>query len=180
MNVGEALPGVASPLTWSILSQFSDTGFRRAFGALGCTVPKDAELVGNFRGRIYLNLTELMAIASAVPGLRPARLLALGGGGEIARLEEETQPRSRAGFFLRLPATVTRFARENVTLSRRLERFDAEYAAEKAHLLGVDFRILAGAALAAAQRDVERLLDRTGAIMMTCYGNLLSGLPTFL
>jgi pyruvate,water dikinase len=57
-NVGEALPGVVTPLTWSVLSQFSDLGFRRAFGAMGCTVPRDAELVGDFRGRIYINLTE--------------------------------------------------------------------------------------------------------------------------
>ena len=50
VNVGEALPGVATPLTWSVLSGFSELGFRRAFAALGCRVPKDAELVGNFRG----------------------------------------------------------------------------------------------------------------------------------
>ena len=58
VNVGEALPGVATPLTWSVLSGFSDLGFRRAFAALGCTVPRRSNLVGNFRGRIYLNLSE--------------------------------------------------------------------------------------------------------------------------
>ncbi|MEM1415584.1 MAG: PEP/pyruvate-binding domain-containing protein, partial [Myxococcota bacterium] len=82
VNVGEALPGVATPLTWSILSGFSELGFRRALGSLGCTVPRDAELVGSFRGRIYLNLSELLGLLSQVPGLRPKTLLALGGGGE--------------------------------------------------------------------------------------------------
>ncbi len=82
LNVGEALPGVATPFTWSILSGFSELGFRRAFGALGCSVPRDAELVGSFRGRIYLNLTEFMSIASQVPGLKAKTLLSLGGGDE--------------------------------------------------------------------------------------------------
>ena len=57
MQTSETL-GVATPFTWSVLSQFSELGFRRAFGAMGCAVPRDAELVGDFRGRIYLNLTE--------------------------------------------------------------------------------------------------------------------------
>ncbi|HTJ83672.1 MAG TPA: PEP/pyruvate-binding domain-containing protein, partial [Polyangiaceae bacterium] len=34
-NVGEALPGAATPLTWSVARQFSDLGFRAAFAALG-------------------------------------------------------------------------------------------------------------------------------------------------
>src|SRR5207249_6146094 len=30
-NLAEALPGVATPLTWSVAAQFSELGFRRAF-----------------------------------------------------------------------------------------------------------------------------------------------------
>ena len=37
VNVGEAIPGVATPLTWSVAGAFSEAGFRRAFAALGCT-----------------------------------------------------------------------------------------------------------------------------------------------
>ncbi len=108
VNVGEALPGVATPLTWSILSEFSERGFRRAFGSVGCSVPKDAELVGSFRGRIYLNMSEFMEIASQVPGLRPRTLLALAGGGEADRLEMDVEPRGSSRFLMRLPLTVAR------------------------------------------------------------------------
>jgi phosphohistidine swiveling domain-containing protein len=174
VNVGEALPGVATPLTWSILSKFSDLGFRRAFGALGCTVPRDAELVGDFRGRIYLNLSEFMAILTQVPGLRPRTLLALGGGGEAERLEAEIEARGRSAFLVRLPFTVSRFMRENVAITARVAEFEAAFAVERARLGGVDLRILAPAALGSTLRDVERLLDDTGAIMLTCYGNLLA------
>ncbi len=173
VNVGEALPGVATPLTWSILSKFSELGFRRAFGSLGCSVPRDAELVGDFRGRIYLNLSEFMSILSQVPGLRPRTMLALGGGGEVDRLEADVQARGHAAFVARLPFTVTRFVRENAAITSRVAAFEETFAVEFARVGGVDLRILAPAALAHALRDVERLLDDTGAIMLTCYGNLL-------
>src|SRR5262249_38072185 len=47
VNVGEALPGVATPFTWSVAKAFSETGFRTAFATLGCRAPKNAQLVGN-------------------------------------------------------------------------------------------------------------------------------------
>ena len=173
VNVGEALPGVATPLTWSILSRFSELGFRRAFGSLGCSVPKDAELVGSFRGRIYLNMTEFMGILTQVPGLRPKMLLALGGGGEVDRLESDLVPQSSMGFLRRLPLTVTRFARENLSMAERIEAFEELFEVERMRLGGVDPRILTAPALAKMLEDVERLLDQSGAIMLTVYGNLL-------
>lgn len=174
VNVGEALPGVATPLTWSVASDFSELGFRRAFGALGCSVPRDAELVGNFRGRIYLNLTEFMAIASQVPGLRPKTLLSLGGGGEVERLEADLERRGRIGFIARLPMTASRFARENYRIGERVKEFEAYFADEDRRIGHLDLRILSSLALAKTLQDVMRLLDASGAIMLTCYGNLLS------
>ncbi len=172
VNVGEALPGVATPLTWSVLSSFSELGFRRAFGSLGCTVPKEAELVGSFRGRIYLNMTEFMSILTQVPGLRPRALLALGGGGEVERLEADVERRSPAAFLARLPWTATRFARENFQLTERVEAFEATFASERRRL-AIDPRVLAPQALDRMLTSVERLLDEAGAVMLTAYGNLL-------
>ncbi|MEM9193766.1 MAG: PEP/pyruvate-binding domain-containing protein [Myxococcota bacterium] len=173
INVGEALPGVATPLTWSVLSAFSDLGFRRAFGSLGCSVPKDAELVGNFRGRIYLNLSEFVAIASQVPGLRPRTLLSFGGGGEEARLEADMEQRGYRGFLLRLPLTVSRFVRENYQISARVGEFEEMFEAERARYRHMDVRILSPGGLSKTLRDVESLLNDTGSVMLTCYGNLL-------
>jgi pyruvate,water dikinase len=173
-NVGEALPGVATPLTWSVLSEFSERGFRRAFGALGCKVPKDAELVGSFRGRIYLNLTEFMHIASQVPGLRPRTLMALGGGGEVERLEMQHEAQGSAGFMLRLPLTVGRYLRENAGLTDRVRRFESSFAEERARLVGLDFRVLSNTGLDRVLYRVERLLDDSGLVMLNVYGNLLA------
>lgn len=176
VNVGEALPGVASPLTWSILSGFSDVGFRRAFGALGCSVPTDAELVGNFRGRIYLNLTEFFAIAAQVPGLSPRSILALGGGGELAALEAslDAESPSSAAFFARLPRTALRFARENFRLSARVESFEVWFERERGRIGSMDLRLLSSTAVHRLLFEVERLLDQSGQILLTAYGNLLA------
>ncbi|MCC7536201.1 MAG: phosphoenolpyruvate synthase [Deltaproteobacteria bacterium] len=173
VNVGEALPGVATPLTWSILGGFSELGFRRAFGSLGCSVPRDAKLVGNFRGRIYLNMSEFMAIASQVPGLSPASILAFGGGGEIDRLEAGVPHRSRAAVVARVPLTIARYARENWNLGERVSRFEEEFAAERGRFERTDLRIVAPAALDQTLVEIEQLLERTGAVMLTVYGNLL-------
>jgi hypothetical protein len=40
--------GAATPLTWSIAQNFAEKGFREAFGALGCKVPKGETLVAKF------------------------------------------------------------------------------------------------------------------------------------
>ncbi|MCA9609073.1 MAG: hypothetical protein KC619_25905 [Myxococcales bacterium] len=173
VNVGEALPGVATPLTWSILSEFSERGFRRAFGAVGCSVPKDAELVGSFRGRIYLNMSEFMEIASQVPGLRPKTLLALAGGGEAERLEMDIEERSSTKFMMRLPLTVARYARENVGLAERVARFEKGFTEERNRLTSIDFRVLSSSGLDRVLFRVERLLDESGQVMLNVYGNML-------
>lgn len=174
VNVGEALPGVASPFTWSILSEFSERGFRRAFGALGCTVPRDAELVGSFRGRIYLNLSEFMSIASQVPGLRPRNLLALAGGGEVERLEMDTESRSSTAFLLRLPLTVGRYVRQNLGLAERVRRFEESFGEERGRLAALDLRVLSNSGLDRVLFRVERLLDESGLVMLNVYGNFLA------
>lgn len=174
LNVGEALPGVATPFTWSILSGFSDLGFRRAFGALGCVVPKDAELVGNFRGRIYLNMSEFFAIGSQVPGLSPKLLLSLGGGDEAEQLEIDRAGVGSAGFWARLPMTTARYFRENFRLTERVQVFEDDFRQDVRRIDSIDFRLLSATALHRTLIDVERLLDSSGQVLLNVYGNLLA------
>ena len=173
-NIGEALPGVATPFTWSVLSQFSDLGFRRAFGAMGCTVPRDAELVGDFRGRIYINLTEFTSIMSQIPWIHPSVLVRLGGGRYASELDEVVAERSSTGFLLRLPQTISRYARENFRLEARIDGFEGYFADERLRINGIDPRLLEPSGLDRMLGDVEHLLDETGSIMLTAYANLLT------
>ncbi|MCA9602720.1 MAG: hypothetical protein KC417_11875 [Myxococcales bacterium] len=177
VNVGEALPGVVTPLTWSVLSRFADLGFKRAFAALGCTVPKDAELFGNFRGRIYLNLTEFIAIASQVPGIGPELIVSLGGGTGAGAFAADLKPtRDHRAFFARLPFTVARFVSDEVSFRDRSARFEADFAIDRRRLLGIDPRVLSPVALDRLLWDAERVLHETGGLLLSSYGRLLIGL----
>lgn len=180
VNVGEALPGVATPLTWSALAGFAEQGFREALAALGCKVPKGARLLGSFRGRIYLNLSELEGIAAQVPGLRSSHLLLAGGGGkELARAEQEAlaaHEAKQSNVLIRLPGVASRLASAHLGFEQRCTRFESAFAFERARIDRLDLRILPGAALDETLSDVERLLNQTGALLAQAYGGLLAAL----
>ena len=167
-NVGEALPGAATPLTWSIARSFSERGFRQAFASLGCTVPRGARLVANVHSRFYLNLTLFMRIAAQVPGLDPKTLIDLGGGSEVEILEKQVAGVSRRAFYARLPLTAARLLTEQMRLVGEVDRFDAYVARVGQSLGAIDFTILPDDALAAALTDARKLLDRCGELMLSC------------
>jgi pyruvate,water dikinase len=173
VNVGEALPGVATPFTWSVAGAFSEAGFRRAFAALGCRVPKHARLVGNVHGRFYLNLTQFMRIAAQVPFLDPRMLVELGGGGGGDELAMQVQGVSRRGFYVRLPLTASRLVREQLRIDEDVKDFEA--FAEKAWRAqsALDLAVLPDEGLARRLRDVQALLERTGTVMLTCASSTL-------
>lgn len=173
VNVGEALPGVATPLTWSVAGAFSEEGFRSAFASLGCRVPKNAKLVGNVHGRFYLNLSQFMRIAAQVPWLDPRTLVDLGGGAGGHELSVQVADVSKRGFVARLPFTLARLAREQLRLDDEVNRFE-EYAqkAQKAHT-ALDLAILPDEGVARKIRDVQAILARTGTVMLTCASSAL-------
>ena len=182
-NVGEALPGVATPLTWSVARGFSERGFRQAFGSLGCTVPPDAAMVTNVHGRFYLNLTAFMRIAAQVPGLDPETLVGVGGGMRVPQLDEQIQGVSRRAFFLRLPATAARLLAEQARLSTRVDRFARRARRRHRKRRGSQLGRLDDRQLVKAMGEVLRDLDQTGTLMLACASASLAshlGLKTLL
>jgi phosphohistidine swiveling domain-containing protein len=173
VNVGEALPGVATPLTWSVAGAFSEAGFRAAFAALGCKVPRHAQLVGNVHGRFYLNLSVFMRIAAEVPGLDPRSLVELGGGAGGEELAIQVKDVSRTRFYARLPFVATRLLREQFRLDADVVRFEALAERERAAHSALDLAILPDDGLARTLRDLQALLDRTGTTMLTCASSTL-------
>ena len=173
VNVGEALPGVATPLTWSVAGNFSEAGFRRAFAALGCTVPRHARLVGNVYGRFYLNLTQFMRIAAQVPWLDPRVLIELGGGAGADDVETQVADVSKRGFYARFPMTAARLLQEQLRLDDIVEKYE-EFAgvAQRAHS-ALDLAILPDEGLARTILDIQELLERTGTVMLTAASSTL-------
>jgi phosphohistidine swiveling domain-containing protein len=173
VNVGEALPGVATPLTWSVAGAFSELGFRRAFAALGCAVPSRARLVGNVHGRFYLNLTQFMRIAAQVPWLDPRALVELGGGAGGDELALQTQDVSKKGFYVRFPLTAARLLKEQLRLDEGVARFEeVAERAQRAHN-ALDLAILPDEGLARTILDIQELLEQTGTVMLTCASSTL-------
>ena len=170
-NVGEALPGAATPLTWSIARAFSDRGFREAFAALGCRVPRGEQLVANVQGRFYLNLSAFMRIAAQVPGLTPRALLDVSGGASptaIAALERQVEGASHRGFLLRLPFTAPRLLAQQAGLERAVAAFESDAERARRTLDEMDLSLLPDDALTTTLRSARALLDRTGALMLNC------------
>lgn len=172
-NLAEALPGVATPLTWSVASHFSELGFRRAFAALGAMVPRGTKLVGDVQGRFYLNLTAFMRVAATVPGLDPATLLELGGGEIVDVLHRQVEGISRKGFYARFPITAGRAIREQARLDSELATYERDATRARAAFEARDLGILTDDGVATTLRDLQRFLDRTGSLMLTCASNAL-------
>jgi pyruvate,water dikinase len=173
VNVGEALPGVATPFTWSVAGSFSEAGFQRAFSALGCRVPKNARLVGNVHGRFYLNLTQFMRIAAQVPFLDPRTLVELGGGWGGEELATQVEDVSKRGFYARLPVTASRLLREQLRLDDEVKAFEEFAEKQWRAQSALDLAILPDEGLARRMRDIQALLERTGTVMLTSASSTL-------
>jgi phosphohistidine swiveling domain-containing protein len=173
VNVGEALPGVATPFTWSIAGAFSEAGFHRAFAALGCRVPKSARLVGNVHGRFYLNLTQFMRIAAQVPFLDPRTLVELGGGWGGEELATQVEDVSKRGFYARLPMTASRLLREQLKLDDEVKAFEEFAEKQWRAQSALDLAVLPDEGLARRIRDIQALLERTGTVMLTSASSTL-------
>ncbi|NUP08722.1 MAG: phosphoenolpyruvate synthase [Polyangiaceae bacterium] len=170
-NVGEALPGAATPLTWSIARRFSDAGFRAAFAALGCSVPKGAVLVTNVHGRFYLNLSEFMDIAGQVPGLSPRALLEQSGGAPdeiVAELEKQGTSTSKRGFLVRAPFTLPSLLMRGLRLEREVEAYEAEAERGRRQITELDLGLLPDDALSQTLASASDLLMSAGELMLTC------------
>jgi pyruvate,water dikinase len=104
-GVSEMLPGVVSPLLWSINAPMLEDAFRSLFSAIGVSeVGTGRRLVGRFRGRATLNLSVLREAAASLPG---------GSGEEVERqylghvLEHEDEhdlPKAAGGLLARIAA----------------------------------------------------------------------------
>ena len=173
VNVGEALPGVATPLTWSIIGKFSRRGFERAFGTLGLSVPEDVDLVGSFRGRVYLNLTEFVSIASGIPILDPEVLFQMGGGGGVDLVQEAARDRSPAEFLRHLPVTIPRILLSQLTMPLAAPLWSRYFEGRLESFFRRDLGDATLGGLAAELDRIDWLFDRTGLIMLTCSSNFL-------
>ena len=173
VNVGEALPGVGTPFTWSIIRAFSRLGFERAFSALGCTVPAEYGLIGGIRGRVYLNLSEFMSVASQIPLLSPAALFEAGGGGGLEALPGTYRRLSPAAFLARLPATGAKLLASQATAPARVATWAPRFRAFRERFYRTPFDRLEDRELRLWFDRVEEVFNHTGALLLEVSSHFL-------
>ena len=171
---GETLPGVATPLTWSLAAPLCERGLRKAFAIVGRSVPRGTKLVASVLGRSYLNLTSFVRLAAQVPGLDPQTILELCGGSEREVLARQVAEVSKPGFYARLPITVTRLLAAQERLGGEVERFDDHTSRVHHNLREMDFSILPDDALSTTLRASRKLFDQGGELLLSCTSAVLA------
>ncbi|MBT8450936.1 MAG: pyruvate, water dikinase [Deltaproteobacteria bacterium] len=94
-NIGEMMPGAVTPLTFSVTARGIDLGMQRAYRRMGAKVPHGEGLryVGMYYGHLFLNLSSLSELASAVAGSTKSQMcIALCGRDIDEVMEPEPEP----------------------------------------------------------------------------------------
>ncbi len=70
-NIQEALPGLVTPMSWSMIAPLLNYGFARPAQRMGAYTPPKDPYVAQFYSRAYLNATALREGAKRMPGGSP-------------------------------------------------------------------------------------------------------------
>lgn len=173
INVGEALPGVGTPMTWSIIRAFTRRGFETAFGALGLDVPPHYDLAASFRGRVFLNISEFVSVASQIPLLTGHTLVRLGGATAPPNLDETTEQLSPLAFLLRLPLTIPRLLTSQLGAPRIAARWAKRFTRARRDFFDIPLSTRSRAELLPVLEQVDDVFNRTGEVMLASASNFL-------
>ena len=173
-NVGEALPGVGTPFTWSIIESFSRQGFVHAFRGLGCSVPENYPIVGRVRGRIYLNLSEFMSVASQVPFMTPQILQQLAGGGGAEALPGTYEKLPSLAFLLKAPLTGVRTLAAGTVNPVRVALWNQRFRRFVDSFCGTELSGEDDRELLAWWQQADEVFVSTGTLMLECSGQFLT------
>lgn len=126
-NFSEAMPGVPTPLSWSVWHRGLDRGSQRSFVQLGALprlylaedLPYHLRITGIFYGRVAGNVSLFHQVTAAMPGTSPAVLDEQVFG--MVRPETDSTPRYR-----RYPIVAVRAPLTLARLPRRLRAIRTE------------------------------------------------------
>ena len=127
-NVGEALSGVCTPMTWSIGMSYAKHGFETIFHAAGLRVPPNYHFVTTFFGHIYLDISEVLSVASQVPFVSREMFGKIAGIPHISDYVCDIERLSRARFLSSAPISAFRILK-NLSRVRKLEKRNQEFCA---------------------------------------------------
>lgn len=89
-NIGEMMPGAVTPLTFSVTARGIDLGMQWAYRRMGAEVPHSEGLryIGMYFGHLFLNLSTLSELSSAVAGSTKSQMCIALCGRDIEEVAE--------------------------------------------------------------------------------------------
>lgn len=169
-NMGEALPGVLTPLTWSICGVGLERAVRRTFVRVGAAPPSLADQpsdqrkwgLGIFHGRTAVNVQYLGRLADAMPGTSGAAMAEQWFGAVPDGFVSVADRRRYAVVALRLPVAGGLAGRR---VRRDLAQAEAWWAAQIRVVPTLDLEDARAALLEAARRYENSMAEHITAQM---------------
>ena len=172
VNVGEALAGVCTPMTWSVGLSIAKVGFDTVFAMFGLAVPPNYDFVTTFHGHIYLNISQMMSMASQVPFLDPSLFGKLLGIQSIQDYAGAFTPLGRGHFLRHLPHSIGELLRLQARIMR-LPRKARDFERDRDALLRIDLRHASCDEIREAFRRLHALFLECGIDMLAAGGACL-------
>ena len=122
INVGEALSGAATPMTWSVGMTIAKRGFQTIFSTFGLTTPPDYTFVTTFYGHIYINISEVLSVATQIPFFRQDLFAHILGLQSLDDYQCTIRRIPNSHFLSHIPLSLARIARMQIRLRHLPER----------------------------------------------------------
>ena len=172
VNVGEALSGVCTPMTWSVGMMFAKRGFDTIFSTFGLTAPEGYSYVSTFYGHIYLNISEILSVASQVPFIDASTLAKIGGVKSIDDYITMIEPISARHFVHHLPRSMARLCSMQRQL-RHIKEREIAFCRHRDELRSFDTRHC-------SKRELYEAFAKLDDVFFDCGNDMLVAGASFL
>lgn len=166
VNVGEALSGVSTPMTWSVGKTIARQGFDTVFASFGLSVPETYDFITTFHGHIYLNISQMLSVMSQIPFINASILGKVAGIQDIREYACAVDPIGKSHFIRNLPHSML----EMIRLQKRMSQLDARAEAferERDALLAIELKH-------ASKDEIQEAFDRLNRLFFDCAFDMLS------
>lgn len=172
VNVGEALSGVATPMTWSVGMHIARKGFETVFASFGLKVPDDYDFVTTFNGHIYLNISQFLSVAGQVPFLDRSLLGKIVGIHALDEYAFSVEQIGKSHFIRNLPGAVRELFRIQSRISK-LPQKAAAFELNRDKLLAIDLKN-------ASKSEIQKSFEQLDDVFCACAFDMLSAGGAFL
>lgn len=172
VNVGEALSGVATPMTWSVGMYIAKMGFDCIFASFGLRFPSNYTFVTTFNGHIYINISQFLSVANQIPFIQPAILGKIAGIKALGDFAFNIEHLSRKHFLLNLPKSIAELIKIQSNISK-LPQKAVIFEKERDELFKINLK-------SASSTEIQATFDRLNKIFWSTSFDMLSASGAFL